>query len=366
MDFVNLRLRIECRQREVLFGGEGREESLFQRVFCHQDVDIDRVLLAHAVGACNALFQHGGVPRQIDVDDRVGRLQVKSRRSGVRREEQLAVGIGLEFMHQRLTLLLRDGAIQPHERQLVLLEDRLDQVEHRRPFREDKRLATVLFKQPFDQVVDHGELARKAGPLLVDEDRAVGRHATEEQLLLEHDEVHLGQKLFVRDATDLLEMCDRHLSLLGRRRDADDLVGARGKLLLDRDARATEQDRREVLTQLGEVFVAEDFASFIDDAVIVEEAEAGTESPVVDELHDRVQLIKSVFERRSAESQRESRPQSLDDAARLGLPIFDPLPFVDDDQIPSDSLDIEDVAQDLFVVADREERFAPVLRATFG
>jgi hypothetical protein len=57
------------------------------------DEHLYRLFLAHAVGSGDTLFQHRGIPWKIDVDHRVRRLQIQSRRAGVRREEQPAAGL---------------------------------------------------------------------------------------------------------------------------------------------------------------------------------------------------------------------------------------------------------------------------------
>ena len=63
----------------------------------------------------------------------------------------------------------------------------------------------------------------------------------------------------------------------------------------------------ERLAQLAQVLVAQHLALLVDDAVLVEEAEAGPEPAVVDELHDRIQLVEPVFQRRAGQHQGESR-----------------------------------------------------------
>ncbi len=74
---IDFRFRIERCQREVLFRGQCGQEAFLDRPFGHQDIDLDRVGLAHAVSAGDPLFQHGRIPRQIDVDHGVGGLQIE-------------------------------------------------------------------------------------------------------------------------------------------------------------------------------------------------------------------------------------------------------------------------------------------------
>ena len=52
--------------------------------------------------------------------------------------------------------------------------------------------------------------------------------------------------------------------------------------------------------------------------------------------------------------------------AGLRLPVLDPLAFVEDDQVPADALDGQDVAEHLLVVADGEEAVVVVLPGPLG
>ena len=97
-----------------------RQQALFDGAFGDQHVHLHRLLLAHAVGPADALFEHRRVPRQIDVDHRVGRLKIQARRAGVGGDEQPAARIVLETVDQLLPLLLRHRAVQPHVIQLAL------------------------------------------------------------------------------------------------------------------------------------------------------------------------------------------------------------------------------------------------------
>ena len=157
-----------------------------------------------------------------------------------------------------------------------------------------------------------------------------------------------------------------HLRLLRRGCNADDLVGAWRQLLLDRTACATEQDRRQVFPQLGEILVAQHLTSLINNAVMMEKTKAGPQPPVVDELHHGIQLIQPILQRRPTQRQRKPRTQAFDDTARFRFPVLDSLPFINNDQIPCHPLNLEDIPQHLFIIADRKKRLAAILRATFG
>ena len=79
---------------------------------------------------------------------------------------------------------------------------------------------------------------------------------------------------------------------------------------------------RAVLAQLGEVLVAEHLALLVHHAVPVEEAERRPQPPVVDELHDRVELVEPVLQRRAGEHQREPRLEALDARGWFSPPSF--------------------------------------------
>jgi hypothetical protein len=117
------------------------------------------------------------------------------------------------------------------------------------------------------------------------------------------------------------------------------------------------------LAQIVQILVPQDLAALVDDAVAVEEVKGRGQTPIVDELRHGVQLIQAVLQRRAGQHQREGRLQALDDVAGLGLPVLDALALVQDDQVPLDSFDGQDVAEHLFVIADREERVVAVLGA---
>ena len=108
-----------------------------------------------------------------------------------------------------------------------------------------------------------------------------------------------------------------------------------GRSLHDRFPGPAQQDGPQPPAQFVEILVAEHLARFVHHPVAVEEAEGGPQPPFVDELHDRVELVQAVFQRRAREHQGERRAQPLDDPAGLGFPVLDALAFVEDDQVPA-------------------------------
>src|SRR2546428_7372604 len=69
------------------------------------------------------------------------------------------------------------------------------------------------------------------------------------------------------------------------------------------------------------------------------------EPPVVNELHDGIQFVEPVFERRARQHEREPRTKPLDHAAGLRFPVLDALAFVENDEVPIHPFDREDVTR---------------------
>src|SRR5947207_11142813 len=88
------------------------------------------------------------------------------------------------------------------------------------------------------------------------------------------------------------------------------------------------------------------------------------EPPVVDELHDRIQFVQPVFERRARQHEREPRTKPLDHAAGLRFPVLDALALVEDDEVPIYPFDREDVTTHLLVVAYRKAAAVGVFGAS--
>jgi hypothetical protein len=70
--------------------------------------------------------------------------------------------------------------------------------------------------------------------------------------------------------------------------------------------------------------------------VAVEEAEGGAQASVINELGHGVQFVQTVFQWRAGKHEGKGGAQALHNTRRLGLPVLDPLPFIQDDQVPFD------------------------------
>src|SRR5260370_17978276 len=98
--------------------------------------------------------------------------------------------------------------------------------------------------------------------------------------------------------------------------------------------RTAEQHWLEFFAYLGQILITEHFALFIHDAMMVVKTKRRAKPPVVDELHDRIQFVEPVFERRARQHEREPRTKPLDHAAGLPFPVLDALPFLQNDKVP--------------------------------
>jgi len=118
-------VKVERRVCQFLFGGECVQQTFFDRVRCDEVVDMDRVLLPHAVGPRNPLFQHGRVPGQITVNDDVGRLQIQTSAAGIGHQDHPAFRILLKRGDDCRAFLLRYAPVQPDVLAAKLIQTQL-------------------------------------------------------------------------------------------------------------------------------------------------------------------------------------------------------------------------------------------------
>jgi len=110
-DLPHISFHIQRGESQVMFGRERRQQLLLNRPFRHEQIDLHRVLLPHPVCPCDALLKNGRIPRQIDIDYGIRRLEVEPRRARVGGEEHATGRIVLKLVHQLLPLFLRDGSV---------------------------------------------------------------------------------------------------------------------------------------------------------------------------------------------------------------------------------------------------------------
>ena len=145
--------------------------------------------------------------------------------------------------------------------------------------------------------------------------------------------------------------------------DVDGRVGAGRQLRQHLRPRPPQQDRRQLLADLVEIAIAQQFAVLVEHAMIVQELEGGAEPAVIDELHDAVQLFELVLQRRAGQHDGIAAAQPLDGPRRLRLPVLDALGLVEHDQVRLPGVQLVEVADGDFVVDEAIKRRLAILGA---
>ncbi len=98
----------------------------------------------------------------------------------------------------------------------------------------------------------------------------------------------------------------------------------------------------------------------------MEEAVGGAKAMRVDKVDHVIKFVQTILQRCARQDQCKSRLQKFEDTTRFGFPVLDPLPLIQNDQVPRDGSDGGFVAHDLFVVGNFEERVREVLIDPLG
>ena len=122
--------------KDVFLGSQGIEHAFLDRIFGNQVDDLHRGWLAMTVGAGDALFKNGGVPRQVKVDDQAGGLQVETHAARVGGEEDPAVGVVEKFLDEFAAFGTGHVAGQFDVTQANALDDGLSERQHGGPLAE--------------------------------------------------------------------------------------------------------------------------------------------------------------------------------------------------------------------------------------
>lgn len=174
-DLFGVAVSVEDIVGEALFHCEGFEHAVFDGALGDEVDDLDGLFLAFAPGAGDALFELGGIPGEVAVDDDAGVLQVEAGSAGFGAEDDFAVGILFESLDFETALFLRNFAGVPGVADLLGNEMLADQSEHADPFREDDDLGFGVLKggvEDFDEFVEFGRDAR----FLVEDELGVAEH----------------------------------------------------------------------------------------------------------------------------------------------------------------------------------------------
>ena len=146
---------------------------------------------------------------------------------------------------------------------------------------------------------------------------------------------------------------------------ADQVVvdSATTQFRLDVALATAEHDRLQPAHQMVEVLVPDWTAAVVEIVEVAVEAEQRAQQARVKVLHDRIDLVDAVLDRRAGENERIGRCQRLHRARRLGLPVLDALRLVQDDDVGLQrAVDVGGVDDDLLVVHHREELGVGILR----
>ena len=145
------------------------------------------------------------------------------------------------------------------------------------------------------------------------------------------------------------------LGLLGRQRYAKNLVGPLRQFLQHLGAGAPQQDRRHPVVNTVQTAIAQQVALLVLHAVLVQEAEGGTQSASVDELDHGEKFLQFVLQGRAGEHEGIAALQLLDGARGCGGPVADALRLIEDDQVRAQCVHIPHILEDQFIAGEGEE-----------
>ena len=94
LELNRVALAVEKALEECLFRSDQRGDAGFDALLADQVIDVDRQLLAKAVDTPDSLFEHRGIPWELDVDNAVGgALKVQTDAACVAGEQDAQVGV---------------------------------------------------------------------------------------------------------------------------------------------------------------------------------------------------------------------------------------------------------------------------------
>ena len=248
----------------------------------------------------------------------------------------------------------------------MLLEKRFHQRQHRCPFAEQNDLAGFLVRQLLQHFIQRFEFARVARRLFVDEERTVAGHSSHQQMLLQSEQVHFGDVCLGCNLSGPSHMIVAQDFLLVGRTDANNLGCPFWQLLHDGLTSPSQQNRFQHLSQLVQILVARDLSIIVDHSMPMKKLICGAQPLVVHKPNDSKEFFESVLKWRSGEYQSKLRLQFLKDTCGLGFPIFNTLPFVQNDEVPFDLGDDRFVSHDLFIICDLEKAGIQILFGTLA
>ena len=306
----------------------------------------------------DALFEHGGIPRHVQVEHDRGVLQIQADAAGVGRQERPAARVVAKAVDQVLALAARNAPVEQDVIPATLLETAHQEFVHAQPLTEDNDLGLRPLKnlrQQRDDLFGLGTMIVR----VIDEVAVVAGHAHAQQgdqsagvCRLPRDSDSAAISARSRDNFPVLSVM---FQLVIGHGHEDVRVDAFGQLVEHHVLLPAHQDRLEGLADLIQVLVADHLADVVVDLMIVQQLEGGAEPIAVDELHDGDQLFQAILQRRSREHDGIGGSDALDAAGHARVPVLDALGLVENDQVGVPGLDKIEIAMDGVVVHDLEE-----------
>ena len=338
-------LRAKDAGKNVLLGSQRVQHAFLDGVFGDQVDDLHRGELAVTVGAGNTLFEHGGIPGQVEVDDQAGSLQVQSDAARIGGKKDAAGGIVEEFLDEIAAFGGGHVAGQLDVAQADALDDGFGEGQHVGPLAEHDGFMAVggdFLGQDFSQLTQFGAglLAVFGQDFLVVQGQGVADEAHFDQAHQQDFALFGGERHALGFSDKLGKVLAEFVVSLPLRVghfDEEVVVGARRQVFEHFAAGAAQHVRGDEGAQLVKVFVAEHFVcaavalfQFVEAVVEVPER---AEDARVEKLKDAVEFVYAVFERRAGEDEGIAAGQGLDHLCGLGAPVLDALGFVEDDEV---------------------------------
>ena len=144
--------------------------------------------------------------------------------------------------------------------------------------------------------------------------------------------------------------------LLRTERDEVVAVGAVGQFRFHLGLAAAQHVRRDPLVELIEVAVPAGASPFVQFVKLAVETKQRPEHGGIQEIHQRMQLVNPVLNRRAGENEGVTAAETFDGLRGLRAPVLDALGFVEHHDLwVEPRIDFERVGQHLLVVDDGKE-----------
>ncbi len=319
----------------------------------------DGPVLAQAVNPADPLVQYRGVPGQVHVHDRRGILQVQTDAAGVRRKEHATLRILFEPGDPVPSIPGVDPAVEERITHAGGFEPAHEEFVRAQPLAEDDRLVRGTlerFPQDGDQFI---RLAAVVG-FPVEQIRTVAAHPHVLQGNHQSTLVGLGQEAqptpLGRDLRDDDPIFLVMLHLLLRHGHEVVLVEPFGQLREHLFFRPADQDRSQRLPDPVEVLVADSPAVLVHMLMFREEAKHGAQPEAVHELHNGMELLQAVLQGRPGQHDGVPGVQPLNALGPPGLPVLDPLGFVEDHDLGTPGANGVQVPVHYVIIDDLVER----------